>query len=522
MNGRIGLVAGVAVLLSAVCGAAGARVVYVDDDAAAGGDGRSWATAYSYLQDGLADANSSAKPVEVRVAQGVYQPDRSEATPGGSGDRKVSFGLFEGLSLIGGYAGIGAADPNEWDVEAYETILSGDLAGDDPEEIELHTMIYNRPWRKENSYHVLDVYRSATVLKGLTIMSGNASGTAATETGGAIKCRYSSIYIADCRFMYNSSVGDGGAIFAIMCDLTMVRCYFYGNSGYKGGAVYSFAENTIQGCVFRDNYSSTRGGALFGGGKINDCIFTDNTTFINSKKHGGAIYCGGVATQAENCVFIGNMSGNGGGISADGDVKLYINNCTFAGQSSESGRAVYAKPAPGYSAELICTNSIFRNGGNELEGFEYGPIECHVAYCNVQGGWPGKGNIDTDPQFADPDNDDYHLKSQGGRWASDVGQWVQDDVTSLCIDAGDPMSPVGYEVFPNGGRINMGAYGGTDKASKSWFGEPVCETIISGDINGDCRVDFVDLSILTSHWLWVGFEDGRCGVIAKERKESAL
>ena len=58
-----------------------------------------------------------------------------------------------------------------------------------------------------------------------------------------------------------------------------------------------------------------------------------------------------------------------------------------------------------------------------------------------------------------------------------------------------------YEPFPHGGRVNMGAYGGTVEASKSCFGEPPCETIIAGDINGDCRVDELDLEILMLHWL---------------------
>ena len=47
-----------------------------------------------------------------------------------------------------------------------------------------------------------------------------------------------------------------------------------------------------------------------------------------------------------------------------------------------------------------------------------------------------------------------------------------DDVTSPCIDADDPNSHVAFEPFPNGGRINLGAYGGTPEASKSWFGRP--------------------------------------------------
>jgi hypothetical protein len=77
-------------------------------------------------------------------------------------------------------------------------------------------------------------------------------------------------------------------------------------------------------------------------------------------------------------------------------------------------------------------------------------------------------------------------------------------VTSPCIDAGDPNSPIMYEPFPNGGVVNMGAYGGTTQASKSYFGEPPCDTIIAGDINGDCRVDIADMVILLDHWLESG------------------
>jgi len=74
-------------------------------------------------------------------------------------------------------------------------------------------------------------------------------------------------------------------------------------------------------------------------------------------------------------------------------------------------------------------------------------------------------------------------------------------MTSPCIDAGDPNSPIGTEPFPNGGRVNMGAYGAGDKAGKSYFGKPVCEVIMAGDINGDCVVDFEALMIIISHWM---------------------
>jgi len=80
---------------------------------------------------------------------------------------------------------------------------------------------------------------------------------------------------------------------------------------------------------------------------------------------------------------------------------------------------------------------------------------------------------------------------------------VIDDVTSPCIDAGDPMTPIGLELFPNGGIINMGAYGETAEASKSYFAEPLCETIVAGDVNGDCRVNFEDFRVMALHWLEV-------------------
>jgi len=78
---------------------------------------------------------------------------------------------------------------------------------------------------------------------------------------------------------------------------------------------------------------------------------------------------------------------------------------------------------------------------------------------------------------------------------------MTDKVTSPCIDAGDPMSPIGLEPFPNGGMINMGAYGGTAEASKSYFGGPLCETIVAGDVNGDCKVNYIDFGIMAMHWL---------------------
>ena len=63
--------------------------------------------------------------------------------------------------------------------------------------------------------------------------------------------------------------------------------------------------------------------------------------------------------------------------------------------------------------------------------------------------------------------------SQFGRWNPYLNNWVSDNypypINSLCIDAGDPFEPSNGEIEPNGNRVNMGVYGGTQEASLSSY-----------------------------------------------------
>ncbi len=136
------------------------------------------------------------------------------------------------------------------------------------------------------------------------------------------------------------------------------------------------------------------------------------------------------------------------------------------------------------------SNSIFWGNNDDLYG-------CQARYSCIEDGDAGEGNISAAPQFAYG----WKLKSQGGRLDSNNEQWVQDTVTSPCIDAGDPDSPIGDEPFPNGGQINMGAFGGSPLASKSYFGSPPCPKHVAGDVNGDCVVNFKDLAFVARDWL---------------------
>jgi len=451
----------IAILL---CPIAYGKTIYADDDATGFNDGTNWENAYVYLQDALADANDSEKPVEVRVAQGIYRPD--EGVNQTTGDREATFQLINNVTIIGGYAGVGEPDPNSRNVELYETILSGDLNGDDTE-VASPRYLLEDPSRSENSYHVVNSIGTddTSMLEGLTITGGVANGTPRKNAGGGL-------------------FNDFGSP-------TLVNCTFQKNWAFNGGGMFNESGNlTLSKCVFKGNYSDNHGGGIFnhrGNPLFRNCRFTGNFARV----FGGGISYWTSSPEFSGCIFLGNIAllGGGGGMLCQ-DSKPILNNCTFSGNSAWLDGAVHEM----MNNELILTNCILWD--NIPNNNDHLPPEITVSYSNVPKGWLwGERNINTNPLFVNPGywahvedpnivvepNDpnaiwvdgDYHLKSEYGRWDAVSGSWVMDDVTSPCIDAGDPNSVVGDEPEPNGGRINMGAYGGTAEASKSdytwWF-----------------------------------------------------
>jgi len=605
------------------------RIIYVDDDAVGTNNGSSWQNAYAFLQDALADTETADKPIEIRVAQGIYTPDRNSTSPDGTGNRNATFQLINNVTIKGGFAGFNETDPNARDIEACETILSGDLSRNDLDVYDPGNL-YDLPDRYDNSEIVVTGSNTdaTAVLDGFTITDGyiwvvtyrlggapsggagmsissgsptlidctftdnvtgnsggglliyddsnptllnckftrnyagsggglfsstssptlincifsdnyaqhqgggiyNVSGNpiltnctfrrnstyGSRNKGGGMYNRNSSIVLTNCTFIENSAA-TGGGMFNKDCNTELNMCEFGGNTASSySGAVSNSGQLIVKGCVFKENYP----GAVEDGGSPIGPIFTDCTFSGNSSPYDGGAVCVYMATFS-HCLFAGNRSlgehSTGGAVYSFSTATF--NNCTFSNNWADFGRSIYC------DGTAYVNNCIFWGGEDQVFVYEPSGVSIFVDYSDIQGGWtwPGEGNIDADPCFADPGywadaddpniaaepndpnavwvNGDYHLKSQAGRWNPACQSWIQDDVTSPCIDAGDPNSPIGHEPFPNGGIINMGAYGGTAEASKSYFGGPVCETIIAGDINGDCKVDFDDLMILMAHWL---------------------
>jgi len=112
-----------------------------------------------------------------------------------------------------------------------------------------------------------------------------------------------------------------------------------------------------------------------------------------------------------------------------------------------------------------------------------------------EGGLDGLDDVDTfQPQFANAGAGDYHLLSDRGRYWPEHDVWVLDKVSSPCIDGGDPTIEPSREPMPNGGALNMGAYGGTEYASMS-------EWPIFSDYDWNGRSDFGDFAVFCDEWL---------------------
>ncbi|UCD30168.1 MAG: right-handed parallel beta-helix repeat-containing protein, partial [Planctomycetota bacterium] len=235
--------------------------------------------------------------------------------------------------------------------------------------------------RLENSYHVVTTSGTdeTAVLDGFTIAGGNADGPDPACNGGGMYNDAGMGTVINCTFRDNSATHGGGMYNCNTGNVTVTNCVFSGNSGHGGGGMYNRQSNpTLANCTFWQNE------AWMGAGMYNHS--------------GGA--------ELSNCTFSANVAGMyGGGVSNCCGSSLTLTNCILWGDVPEE---------------------INEDGA------------LVVTHRDVQGGWPGEGNIDADPCFSDPNHGDYHLRSQAGRWDPVSGSWVEDDVSSPCIDGGDP------------------------------------------------------------------------------------
>ena len=277
------------------------EIVYVDDDAPVGGDGTSWHTAHQSLQDALA-ADYSDRFVEIRMAQGLYRADRFNGV--NTMDREASFspryedtdnptGIFR---ITGGFAGLGAKDPDQRDPGKFPTVITGDLHGDDGPDFtnyDDNTLVLFDNFNSELHGLVMEHALQAMVGNGsLTIDGCLVQTNAGTENRGASTFSGNITIVKRCIFYNNRSGAFGGAIAMHSTNAALVSNRFLSNEAvYQGGAVFStpsssrfmvLQNNYFAGNAVRGDTGSVGGAAVIYTRSISAC----NTLAFNRSEDG--------------------------------------------------------------------------------------------------------------------------------------------------------------------------------------------------------------------------------------------
>jgi hypothetical protein len=286
----------------------------------------------------------------------------------------------------------------------------------------------------------------------------------------------------------------GGGMTNSYSNPTVIQCIFNENEAASGAGMFnSHSSPTVTDCTFSSNTAyGLPVEAPGGGGMLNwndseptvtDCTFAENSAF-----NGGGMHNLNGSPVVTNCTFEGNTADqDGGGMSNSGSSPT-VGNTTFTGNMASVGNALsFDSYQQQYPSNLVIANCIMWDGGNEIWNNDGSTIT--TTYSDVQGGWPGTGNIDADPQFVDPDNGDYRL-SPGSPCVDAADNTAVPDGVTTDLDGNPRFVDDPGTVDTGSGDppiVDMGAY--------EFQGLPC-----PWDLNGNGFVGILDFLVLLFSW----------------------
>jgi len=248
------------------------------------------------------------------------------------------------------------------------------------------------------------------------------------------------------------SFGINDSDFSVLSGFTITQFNSSGLSCYK-------VSPTISNCIISKNQPNEF--VDYGGGvrcfysfaNFKECVFDGNI----APEGGGGVYCSLSNISLTNCIISNNellsIGGEGGGIFLDYS-GISMTNCVsygnIAGPNGDRGGFVYTRSSP----NIFLSSCILWNDFPDEISMSEG--EATITYSDIDGGWPGEGNIDADPLFSDPGSGDFTLQGE-----------------SPCIDGGDPYSRLDMDSSVN----DMGASGGTGSLPDGVFGGVISGTL---------------------------------------------
>jgi hypothetical protein len=296
----------------------------------------------------------------------------------------------------------------------------------------------------------------------------------------------------------NNSCGRGGAVFlnddTKENTVTLESNLVDNNHGTEsetshGGAFYLFGTTLrVTGNLFTRNTVTKWGAGLFigadvGSGQKTNAAMNWNVYRGNSAGiAGGGMFCDeGATCRSFHEIYDGNCGGNiyldtGPGPTVGRFDHLTTVNARDVGCRGP-GPGVRIDSADNQPDDYAFINALFWNnapGQDIVAGCDSGcnRVRIRISHSMVQTRYQNNGLTVTfgegivapvDPQFADPANGDFHLKSTAGRWTP--RGHVQDPVMSPLIGRGYSDGSPDDNPPRTGGRNEIGAYGNSIEAS---------------------------------------------------------
>ncbi|MEW6745439.1 MAG: right-handed parallel beta-helix repeat-containing protein [Planctomycetota bacterium] len=139
-----------------------------------------------------------------------------------------------------------------------------------------------------------------------------------------------------------------------------------------------------------------------------DSILEDMRIANGSALMGGGIYCSGASPTIRNCVIIYNAADYGGGIFLYESDAILTNNTVTENWGIQKGGGIYIKSA--LSAPLITNTILWDDTSPDGPEIYVDAASPNIRYCDVEGGWAGTGNINSNPLFVEEAADDHHIQ----------------------------------------------------------------------------------------------------------------